>query len=212
MKRVLAGTTIAVLFVLAIPAMGQQPPANPLEAKIAELEKRIAALESQITSIKNNQMAAQLARQSQPTTPPAPTPTTRPVAKVKANPADAYLVLEDFDYAFRQGMLNDIPFAPEDRHTITLSFRNTGTKEIKLIDATVRFTDLLDETLLSIKVPPDQNIVPGRLAVHKGYYSVGMFDQGGQARLRDMKKENIRATLKVRRLVFSDNTILQVEP
>lgn len=196
MKCKLLAAVIAVVFVLAMPAMGQRPPASQptdpvarLETRIFELEKRIAALESQLAKL----------------TSPTPATTQPEVAGVRAaKPGDVPLVLDDWDYKFVEGEFGQASYR------ITLRLRNAGEKQIKLVEASVQFTDLLDKSLYGITVSPDITIAPGKPQVEQGNYHINQFISA-QSRMKDMKKADIKATLQVRRLVFSDNTVLQVE-
>lgn len=170
----------------------QQPSASStakLETRIAELEKRVALLEAQLNAPTSRIPA---------TTQPA-------IAGVaQADAKTAPLVLDDWDFSSGQGDFGQA------HYNITLKLRNAGTKAIKLIDASVRFTDLLDENLYGIKVSPDLSIAPAKTYVEKGQYGINQFING-QARMRAMKKADIKATLVVRRVVFTDNTVMQIE-
>lgn len=159
-----------------------------LEARIVELEKRVAALEAQLKALTSHTPAV---------TQPQATSTAQ--ADAKATP----LVLDDWDFS-----AGDSDFGPY--YNITLKLRNAGAKSIKLVDASVQFSDLLDDHLYGVKVTPDVSIAPGKTYIDKGQYRINRFINE-QTRMRDMKKADIKATLLVRRVVFTDNTVLQIE-
>jgi hypothetical protein len=78
-----------------------------------------------------------------------------------------------------------------------------------LIDASVSFSDLLDQHVYGIKVSPDQTIQPGKTVEDTGNYRVNQFISE-QMRMKDMKKEDIKIQLTVRKLVFTDHTVLEI--
>jgi hypothetical protein len=123
----------------------------------------------------------------------------------QAKTAGPPLVLDDWDYQFFKGTLSQYFYA------ITLTLRNTETKQIKLVDASVAFSDLLDQHMYAIKISPDQTIAPGQRHTVLGDYPVNEFISD-QLRMKDLKKADIKARLTVRRVVFSDNTVLEVKP
>jgi len=105
------------------------------------------------------------------------------------------LRLVNCDYTFVSGEYHDY------------SYRITY---IKLIDATILFEDLLGESLYAIKVNPDLYIPANTKKNDSGLYDVNQFISR-QLRMKDMSRENVVVTLKVRRLVFDDNTIIKGE-
>ncbi|HSS16163.1 MAG TPA: hypothetical protein VLQ29_04205 [Candidatus Dormibacteraeota bacterium] len=90
-------------------------------------------------------------------------------------------------------------------YTITLDLKNNPDKDIKLIDASVYFYDLQENQVFGIKVNPERSIPAGQVIVEKGDYSVNEFSPE-QVRMAQMKKEDIKATLVVQKLVFADNS------
>ena len=90
-------------------------------------------------------------------------------------------------------------------YTITLNLKNNADKDIKLIDASVYFYDLQENQVFGIKVNPERSIPAGRVITEKGDYSVNEFSPE-QVRMAQMKKEDIKATLVVQKLVFADNS------
>ncbi len=129
-----------------------------------------------------------------------PSPGSSPVAETKAP-----LELVSWDYSFHQGQYS------QNYYAITLTLKNNAPKDIKLIDASVRFSDLLGNQVFGIKVSPDRLISAGESVNDNGEYSVNQFI-AEQARMAQMKKEDIKATLIVRKLVFADNTVGEYSP
>jgi Protein of unknown function (DUF2939) len=99
----------------------------------------------------------------------------------------------------------------QNHYTITLNLKNNSNKEIKLIDALVRFTDLLDSEMYRIKVNPDRHIPAGEAVTDTANYDINQFSPE-QARMAQIRKEDIRAALIVRKLVFGDNSIGEYSP
>ncbi len=91
-------------------------------------------------------------------------------------------------------------------YTITLNLKNNADKDIKLIDASVYFYDLQENQVFGIKVNPERSIPAGQVIAEKGDYRVNEFSPE-QVRMAQMKKEDIKATLVVQKLVFADNSI-----
>ena len=98
-----------------------------------------------------------------------------------------------------------------DKYEISLTLKNNSDKDIKFIDATVQFADLLGSHLYDIKVNPDHLIPAGQSITDTGQYPINQL-MPEQARLAHMKKEEVKATLVVSKLVFMDNSIGQYAP
>ena len=73
------------------------------------------------------------------------------------------------------------------------------------------FKDLLGEKVYSIRITPDQKVAAGKNLVDKGSYDINQYI-ASQTRMAQMKKEDIQATLMIRKLVFTDNTIAEYGP
>ena len=136
------------------------------------------------------------------TTPQAAKPQVGDLKPAQANTSP--LVLDDWSFQYKDS-------DDEKYYVISLTLHNTGTKPIKLVDAGIEFSDLLDARLYGIKVSPDLTIGPGETYVDSGSYPINQFISD-QMRMKDMKKADIKAILDVNRIVFSDNTILVVNP
>ena len=90
-------------------------------------------------------------------------------------------------------------------YSITLNLKNNADKDIKLIDASVYFYDLQENLVFGIKVNPERSIPADQVIAEKGDYRVNEFSPE-QVRMAQMKKEDIKATLVVQKLVFADNS------
>jgi hypothetical protein len=157
-----------------------------LELRLIELEKRVAFLEGQapITST------------------PAETPQPQMSGSVLADGSEASLCLDDWDYQYSEHDSGHY-------YSIRLKLRNTGTRHIKLLDASVSFADLLDQSLYGINISPDVAIPPGTTYADEGEYRINQFNNE-QLRMKNLSKSDIKAVLRVRRIVFSDNSVLQL--
>src|SRR6266550_405239 len=98
-----------------------------------------------------------------------------------------------------------------DKYEISLTLKNNSDKDIKFIDATVQFADLLGSHIYDIKVNPDHLIPAGQSITATGQYPINEL-MPEQARLAQMKKEDVKATLVVSKLVFTDNSIGEYAP
>jgi hypothetical protein len=158
-----------------------------LTEKVAELERRVAALEAQakLTGPRVDQ-------------PPQGTAATADVA------TDVPLVLDGWDYRFVPGT------SGQNSYYISVTLRNVSAKGIKLVDASVQFTDLLNQSLYGIAVGPDLVIPPGSQKIDAGEYHINQY-MNQQLRMKDMAKDDVKAKLVVRRVVFSDNTIFEIK-
>jgi len=84
-------------------------------------------------------------------------------------------------------------------------------KSGKIIDATVQFADLLGSHIYDITFNPDHLIPAGQSITDTGQYPINQL-MPEQARLAQMKKEDVKATLVVSKLVFTDNSIGEYAP
>jgi hypothetical protein len=169
------------------------PPATPnqkLEARVSELEKRVAELDAKLNAITA-------------TAPATTQPTIAAVVNAQGKPAT--LILDDWDFSSGDGDFG------RSFYEITLKLRNAGTKPIKLVDASVQFADLLDSHLYGIKISPDLSLAAGGTHEDKGRYDINQFINE-QTRMKGMKKADIKATLTVHRIVFTDNTVVSFDP
>src|SRR4030095_2816116 len=156
-------------------AWGQQQD-QTLEKRLSDLEKRVNALEkaSPLSSLLN---------------PASPTPAVETKSPLELVSWDAKLSRGEYSgYNYK----------------ITLTLKNNSDKDIKLIDASVQFADLLGSHIYGIKISPDHLIPAGKAITDTGQYNVNQF-MPEQARLAQMKKEDVKATLVVSKLVFTDN-------
>ena len=153
------------------------------EKRLSDLEKRVSALEK----------ASPLSSLLHPTS-------TTPTTETKSP-----LQLVSWDAQLSRGQYSDY------NYKITIGLKNSANKDIKLIEASVQFTDLLGAHIYGIKVTPDHLIPAGHSITDSGEYHVNQFEPE-QARLAQMKKEDIKGTLVVSKLVFTDNTIGEYAP
>jgi hypothetical protein len=98
-----------------------------------------------------------------------------------------------------------------DRYEISLTIKNNSDKDIKFMDATVQFADLLGSHLYDIKINPDHLVPAGQSVTDIGRYPINQL-MPEQARLAQIKKDDVRATLIVSKVVFTDNSIGEYPP
>jgi len=156
---------------------------HSVEKRLSDLEKRVTTLE------KASPLSSLLNAASSP-----------PAVETKSP-----LQLISWDAHLNRGEYSNY------NYKITLTLKNDSDKDIKLIDATVQFADLLGSRIYGIKVSPDHLIPAGKTITDSSEYSVNQF-MPEQARLAQMKKEDVKATLVVSKVVFTDNTIGEYSP
>jgi hypothetical protein len=165
------------------------PTATPtLEQRVNDLEKRLQAIEN-IPAIA---MMLKLKGSLQADSTPAATPTPQ---------TNAPLELVSWQYQFKPGQYNY-----ERRHLFSYILKNRSDKPIKLVEGTLVFTDLLGEKLMAIRLIPDLKCSTGGTASTSGEWEVNQFEPD-QQRLAILSHDDIKATLTVQKVVFSDNTM-----
>ena len=129
-------------------------------------------------------------------------PITKPLTtSSKAQATNLALTLSEWTYAYKQEMASEY-------YRINYTLTNTYQKDIKLIDASIQFQDLLGEHLYGIKINPDLKIISGKSLKDGGSYRINRFISK-QMRMKNIAKEDILATLVIKKIVFTDNSILE---
>jgi len=154
------------------------------------VEKRLSDLEKRVTTLER---ASPI---SSPLNAASPTPSLATKSAVDLVAWDARLVRAEDSYY---------------KYEISLTLKNNSDKDVKYIDATVQFADLVGSHIYDIKVNPDHLIPAGQSITATGQYPINQL-MPEQARLAQMKKEDVKATLVVSKLVFTDNSIGEYAP
>jgi hypothetical protein len=181
MKSPLLASSV-ILAVCTTTVCGQQQDQS-VEKRLSDLEKRVTALEK----------ASPL---SSPLNAASPTPALATKSPLELVAWDAHLVRGEDSY---------------DKYKISLTLKNNSDKDIKFIDATVQFADLLGSHIYEININPDHLISAGQSVTDTNQYPINQL-MPEQARLAQMKKEDVKATLVVSKLVFMDNSIGKYAP
>jgi hypothetical protein len=92
------------------------------------------------------------------------------------------------------------------QNLFTYVLKNRTDKSIKLVAGGITFTDLLGEKLIAIKLIPDIKCAAGGTASISGAWRVGL-DEASEERMRTLNHDDVKATLTLQKVVFSDNTI-----
>ena len=171
-----------VILAVCTAAHGQQQDKS-VEKRLSDLEKRVTALE------KASPLSSPLNAAS-----PAPASATKSPLELLA--WDAHLVRGEDSY---------------DRYEISLTIKNNSDRDIKFMDATVQFADLLGSHIYDIKINPDHLVPAGQSVTDIGRYPINQL-MPEQARLAQMKKDDVKATLIVSKVVFTDNSIGEYAP
>jgi len=172
----------SVILAVCSAAHGQQQDQS-VEKRLSDLEKRVTALER----------ASPL---SSPLKTASPTPASATKSPLELLAWDAHLVHGEDSY---------------DRYEISLTIKNNSDKDIKFMDATVQFADLLGSHIYDIKINLDHLVPAGQSVTDIGRYPINQL-MPEQARLAQMKKDDVKATLIVSKVVFTDNSIGEYAP
>ena len=165
------------------------PTATPsLEQRVNDLEKRLQAIES-IPAVAT---MLKLKGSLQTDATPAPKPTPQ---------IDAPLELVSWQYHYSPGK-----YEYQNRHVFSYVLKNRMERAIKLVEGTIVFTDLLGEKLMAIRLVPDVVVPAGNTDWCQGEWEVNQFEPN-QQRLASLKHDDVKATLTIQKVVFSDNTV-----
>jgi hypothetical protein len=99
----------------------------------------------------------------------------------------------------------------QDVYDVSYTLANDSPKPIKLIDASVTFSDALGEQFYGIRLDKDVAVQPGKEQSFEGEYTRNQFEPQ-QARLATMNKADVVAKLIVRAIVFGDNAVAKYGP
>lgn len=186
MKTKLCLALILVLF-STFPVLAT---AQTTESRLTKLEERITNIEKMFAAI------MQLKDNGDNPEKQAAAPQDKPLV-----PA-CKLKLTDWNYKHTKG-------SHQDYYTITYALTNEYDKGIKLIKGGIIFRDLLGEKLYSIKITPDEKISPDQTITDTGKYRINRF-MPDQLRMKDMSKGDILPALELSKIVFADNSILDL--
>jgi hypothetical protein len=95
-------------------------------------------------------------------------------------------------------------------YAISYTLVNNYNKPVKLINGSIGFFDLVGERIIGIKLERDVKIEPGKEASFRGNYGINQFINS-EMRLKDLAPEDVRAQLEVKKIVFRDNTIIDLK-
>jgi hypothetical protein len=128
----------------------------------------------------------------------APTPKPAP----EAAPISAILLKK----GFYEKNINLSDF--QDAITLSVSFSNLTSKDIRAFDGVLAFTDLLDNQILGAKVEINNPISASSVLKWDGQLDYNQFMSTHQ-RLRSEDQSNLKLTFVARKVLFSDGTIKQ---
>lgn len=161
-----------------------------VDKTIADLTDRITKLEQRVSKLE--------VKESKPAASTEPKKADTKAEKQAGNP----LELVDWKHSFQRGQF-------QNAYRISVTLKNSANKKIKLIEAAVQFTDLLDAEIYAIRLKQDLQIDAGATVVNTDDYPINQFIPA-HARLKDLDKEDVKAVFIVGRIVFTDNTILDL--
>jgi hypothetical protein len=94
-------------------------------------------------------------------------------------------------------------------YRIGFALQNNSPKGIKLVDGSLQFYDLLDEHLYGIALERDVKIDASSIYKDSGLYKINQFI-ADDLRMKKMDREDVKAKLRIRKVVFEDNEILDL--
>lgn len=130
--------------------------------------------------------------------PPAKTTTATTTAPTN----DCLLQLKDWQVTYGKNSITGY-------YQITYEISNNYKKTVKLIDGGIDFKDLLGETMYSIKIRPDVLVKPSEAMSNTGKFRINEYINE-QTRMKDMNKKDIIPELNIRKIVFDDNSIMEL--
>jgi hypothetical protein len=175
--------TVLTLSLIAFSAMGQSAAPSPsptVEQRVSDLEKKIQKLEG-IPII-----ALALGAKTQP--PPV-------------EQSDAPLQLVRWWHSLSHGQ-----YAWDIKHEFGYILKNRSNKQVKLVEGTLVFTDLLGERLMGIQLAKDVSYPAGVESSSSGLWDYDRF-QPQEARLTTIRHDDVKATLTIEKVVYTDNSV-----
>jgi hypothetical protein len=92
-----------------------------------------------------------------------------------------------------------------DAITFTLSIANVGDRDVRAFDGTLRFLDLLDNNVLSLRLTINDPIAAGETLNWQGQLDYNQFKDEHQ-RLRSEGQENLQVVFEPRKVLFADGS------
>ena len=165
-----------------------------LQTRDQQLEKRIESLEARVKALEAKQAAS----------PIADTSTISPGSHSRVPATHAgNLILDRWSHDFVPGEFGN------HLYRLGIRIKNGYDKQIKLIDGHCIYWDALGEVVYSATLQKDVVMKPGAIKEIGGDYPINQFI-ANQKRMKDMRREDLTATLHIRKIVFEDNTILDL--
>jgi hypothetical protein len=112
----------------------------------------------------------------------------------------------------KKGFKPSNPRASDYEDDITLEFGLTDltNKDIRAFDGTVVFSDLLDNTLMSISLAVNDPVKAGDTLDWSGGIKYNQFIDAHQ-RLRNTEQQNIKVSFKTKKILFADGTTTEYQ-
>ncbi len=185
-----AALAVFLSTVMASAAFGQDTTADRIDA----LEKRVRALE------------AIIGRQRMPA---ARIPADAPVPGRATSSAEAedkrqmLLKLTKWSASIKEGQYT------RSYYEINYTLLNNYDKPVKLIDGSIRFFDLSGADIINIKLDRYAKIEPGKEASLRTYHGIDK-SIDSEMKLKELALESVHAQLEVKKIMFRDNTIIDL--
>ena len=112
------------------------------------------------------------------------------------------LALSEWTYTYKRDSMGDY-------YVINYALKNNYDKNIKLVYGSINFKDSLGTVVFGIAITSGLKIPAGETVKHGGPYLFNQF-VNGQLIMKDMDKRDIVTEVIIRKLVFDDNTVLEM--
>jgi hypothetical protein len=92
---------------------------------------------------------------------------------------------------------------------VNYSLQNNYEKTVKAIIGSIKFVDPAGAHILDLKLERYVRMAPGKEVSFKGYHPI---DQSidSEMRLKDLPPEDVRAELEIKKIMFGDNTVINL--
>jgi hypothetical protein len=175
--------TMMAAFALTIGDLQADPQPSP------SLEQRVKDLETKLQTLERIPIIAVALNVANANATPAPTPQI-----------NAPLELVRWWYQLDRGQ-----YEFQTKHEFTYVLKNRTAKAIKMVQGYITFSDPLGQKLMSIRLEEDKLYPSGDEASVTGNWDFNQF-QSGEMRMSTVKHDDVKATLVIEKLLFTDGT------
>ena len=134
---------------------------------------------------------------------------SEPEKEVRRNPLSSQPILAVLmEKGFSPRNISDGKY--EQEVTMTLSFKNKTSKEIRAFDGYLEYTDLLDNEIVKSRVEINESIATDSSLTWVGALEYNQFNDSHE-RFRSEPKENLKLSFHTGKILFADGTTRKYE-